>query len=451
MKKYLSLFLILVLCLSPAAYAAEGADEPFSVDAAAAILIEADTGDVLYEFNADEQRYPASITKVMTGLLTVEAAERGEVSLDDEVTLGPDLYTGIGYDGSSIQLQTGEILTIRDLLYAALLPSANEACNALAVTVAGSIPGFVDRMNQRAAELGMSSTHFQNTHGYHDDNHYTTARDVSLLCQEALSHPDFRTVVSSATYTIPATNLHDERVLKDTNALISNSVQGYRYQYAIGVKTGFTSKAGYCLASAAQKDHRTLIAVVLGGKNWIDHDVEVPHNYYVESRRLLEYGFNSFSWKTILDKIEPIATIPVELCDEQDYITLQPAESLSAILPNDLDPALFQRDIVRPEEPLQAPIEKGTVLGSITISYAGTTYGTVDLVASTSLERSQFLYILERIRWIFGQFWVRLVLLAVVILFLILALRKTIYGPSRRRKKRNREHAYSSSYRGRGR
>ena len=169
------------------------------------------------------------------------------------------------------------------------------------------------------------------------------------------------------------------------------------------------------------------------------------------SRRLLEHGFNSFSRKTILDKIEPIATIRVELCASQDYVTVQPTESLSAILPNDLDPALFQRDTVLPTEPLQAPIEKGTVLGTITISYAGTTYGTVDLVASTSLERSQFLYVLERIRWVFSHLWVRLLLLAAVILILVFALRRMVYGPSRRRKRRGRERAYSSSYRGRGR
>ena len=456
MKKYsslLSLFLVLVLCLTPAAYAAgESGEEPFSVEAAAAILIEADTGEVLYELNPDERRFPGSITKVMTGLLTVEAAEGGAFSLDDKVTLGTDLYTGIGYDGSSLKLQTGEELTVRDLLYAALLHSANEACNALAVVVSDSIPTFVELMNQSAGELGMTGTHFCNTHGYPDEDHYTTARDRAKLCREALTHPDLREVVSSATYTIPPTNLHEtERVLKNSNALVSNSVQGYRYQYAIGLKTGYTSKAGYCLASAAQKDHRTVIAILLGGKYWIENDQEVPHNYFVESRRLLEHGFNSFSRKTILDKIEPIATIRVELCDSQDYVTVQPAESLSAILPNDLDPALFQRDVVLPTEPLQAPIEKGTVLGTITLSHAGTTYGTVDLVASTSLERSQFLYVLERIRWVFSHLWVRLILLAVVILILVFALRRMIYGPSRRRRRRDRERAYSSSYRGRGR
>ena len=294
----------------------------------------------------------------------------------------------------------------------------------------------------------MTDTHFCNTHGYPDEDHYTTARDLAKLCREALTHSDLREVVSSSTYTIPPTNLHEtERVLKNSNALVSNSVQGYRYQYAIGLKTGYTSKAGYCLASAAQKDHRTVIAILLGGKYWIENDQEVPHNYFVESRRLLEHGFNSFSRKTILDKIEPIATIRVELCDSQDYVTVQPAESLSAILPNDLDPALFQRDTVLPTEPLQAPIEKGTVLGTITLSYAGTTYGTVDLVATADLERSQGLYILQCVRSFFSHTFVKVLLLAVVLLLLIVVLRTLVFG-RRRRGRYNSPKVYSSSYRG---
>ena len=172
MKKYHSLpafFLCLLLLFPLAAPAALAAEEDFTLAATAAILVEGNTGEVLFEMDADELRYPASITKVMTGLLTVEAIERGELSMDTVVTLGDDLYTGIGMDGSTQNLQAGEVLTVQDLLNCALIPSANEACNALASAVAGSIPAFVELMNQRAQELGMESTHFMNTHGYHDD------------------------------------------------------------------------------------------------------------------------------------------------------------------------------------------------------------------------------------------------------------------------------------------
>ena len=227
---FLSLFLLAGL-VSPAALA-DGQEILFSVEAAAAILIDADTGEVLYEQAPDERRFPASITKVMTGLLTVEAVERGELTLETTVTLSDTLYTGIGWGGSTQNLEPGEVLTIRDLLNCALIPSANEACNALAEAISGSIPAFVELMTQRAQELGMTSTQFMNTHGYHDDNHYTTARDIAKMCQTAMALPVFREIVSRGTYTVPATNLHDARVLQDTNALVSGAkVSGFRYQY----------------------------------------------------------------------------------------------------------------------------------------------------------------------------------------------------------------------------
>lgn len=455
MKKYHSLsafFLVLTLLFSLTVPAwADESGEDFTITAESAILVEAGTGEVLFEKDPDARRYPASITKVMTGLLVVEAIERGDLAMDNVITLGSDIYTGIGVSGSTAGLQEGEMLTVRDLLNAALIPSANEACNALATAVAGSISAFVDRMNERAAELGMTNTHFVNPHGYHDDDHYTTARDISVMCVEAMSHADFREIVSSGTYTIPPTNLHDrERVLKDTNALVDDSkISGYRYQYAIGIKTGFTTPAGYCLASAAEKNHRMLIGVLLGGKYWISSDnTVIQDNYFTESRRLLEYGFNNFSSKTVLDTIEPIGTVPVSLCKEQDYITVLPAQGITATLPNDLDPALFQRDVTLPDT-LQAPIEKGQVLGTISISYEGRDFGTVDLVATTSLERSQFLYVLDRIAWALSFLWVKLLLLVVVLLILLLVLRRAIFGPSRRKRRRNQ--SYSHSYTGRRR
>ena len=446
------LALLLVVGLSAPALA----EQEMSVTATAAILVDADYDQVLWEYQADERRYPASITKVMTGLLTVEAVDRGELSLDDMVELGGELYTGIGSGGSSVGLKIGEILSVRDLLNCALMPSANEACNGLAMAVAGSISAFVVKMNQRAQELGMTNTHFANSHGYHDDQHYTTARDIARMCQEAMKHPEFRKVVSSTSYTVPDTyNAAGERVhasftVHDTNALISNLRTGRSdllYQYAVGIKTGSTPEAGYCLASAAEKKGRTMIAVILGGNYWKSGGVFVEDNYFSESKRLLEYGFNAFERKTILNEIEPIATLPVELCEQQNYVTVQPAGSLEATLLKTLDPAEFEREVVLPEGSLVAPIQKGDVLGTITVTHDGQNYGTVDLIASTSLAFSQRLYILSRIRYWFDQLWVKLVLLGVILLLLLLAARRALLGPRSSYKSSRR----SGGYRGRRR
>lgn len=456
MKKYHSLsafFLALVLTLSLASPALASGSDSLSLNATAAILVDADYDQVLYEMAADERRYPASITKVMTGLLVIEAVERGELTMDQPITLLDDLYTDVGPGSSSQGLQEGEILTVRDLLNCVLLPSANEACNALASALDGSVSAFVERMNRRAQELGMDSTHFANTHGYHDENHYTTARDISRMCLEAMRHADFREIVSSTSYTVPATNLNPARELHDTNALVSNFRTGENrllYQYAVGIKTGSTPEAGYCLASAAEKNHRILVGVLLGGKHWYAEGNYVEDNYFVESRRLLEYGFNSFSSKEVLSEIEPIDTIPVRLCKEQDYVTVHPAASISATLPNDLDPALFQRTVSLPQE-LEAPIEKGQVLGTISITYEGRDFGTMELVAATSLERSKLLAALDALQRLFRPMWVKVVALVVILVALILVLRRMIFGPSRRNRRSGRQKTYSSSYRGRRR
>jgi len=439
MKKYHFLpafFLALALSTHlavPACAAVPGGDQDFSVNASSAILIDNDYDEILYEHNADERRFPASITKVMTGLLTVEAVARGELTLETPVTLDDNLYTGIGADGSTQGLLPGEVLTVKDLLCCALIPSANEACNALAVAVAGNIPAFVERMNAKAKELGMSGTHFVNTHGYHDQNHYTTARDVAKMCQEAMKNPDFREIVSLKSYVVPATNLHAARELYDTNALLSTFRTGRNdllYSYATGIKTGSTPEAGHCLASSATKNEQTMIAVLLGGESV---SASPDQNYFSESKRLLEHGFNDFSRREILNDMEPIDTIPVTLCAEQDYVTVQPAQSLEATLANTVDPSVFQREVNLPET-LEAPIVKGQKLGSIRLTYEGRDYGTVDLVAINALERSELLYFKQQALEFLDQLWVKAALAAVVLLIAALILRRALGGGSSRKK-----------------
>ena len=270
-SRLLSLFLSLVLItglLTTFASASSGSAilDEMDVNAKAAILMDPDTNEILYEKNAHEKMYPASITKVMTCLLTLEAVDAGQLTLEQTVTASQAIHTGIGDNASTADIKAGEEIRIIDLLYAALLPSANEACNVMAGAVSGDVASFVELMNQRAAELGMTGTHFANTHGYHDDSHYTSAYDIYLMCRQAMKNETFRTIVSSLNYTMPATNMHpEERIVRSTNALISNfRVAGYLYQYATGVKTGYTPEAGYCLSAAATKEDRNLMSVVMG-------------------------------------------------------------------------------------------------------------------------------------------------------------------------------------------
>ena len=444
----LLLFTLLAGLLMPtAALAAEGSGsailDSIQVQAKAAILVDDDYGEILYEQNAHEQNYPASITKVMTTMLVIEAVDRGEVALTDIVTVGNQVNLGIGEGGSGVGLKEGEQLSLEDLLYCALTASANEACNALAQFLCGDVATFVDLMNQRAAELGMEDTHFANTHGYHDDNHYTTAYDIYLMCHEAMKHPTFRTIVSSVGHTVPATNMSEARELHETNALVSTwRITGYWYRYATGIKTGSTPEAGYCLASSATKNDRNLIAVVLGAENPKNPDGSTNRLQFAESTRLLEIGFNDFSRQTILDEtVSDFPEVAVTLSKGANYVTVQPSGSLEATLPNDIDPAAFERKVELPAE-VEAPVEQGQKLGTVTMSYNGKEYGQLDLVATASVERSELLYRVDRIQKFFDQLWVKIVLIVLAVLIVVLVLRGLLLGRGRSR--------YGSSRRGGG-
>ena len=458
MKKYtfLSLFLALLLVLpltAPVALAAEGGSgsailDAMEVNAAAAVLVDPDTGEVLYEKNPHEQRYPASITKVMTCLLTLEAVDRGELTLEQTVTASQALHTGIGDNASTADIKAGEQIRVIDLLYAALIPSANEACNVLAEAVSGDVVTFVALMNQRAAELGMEDTHFANTHGYHDPNHYTSAWDIYLMCKEAMQYETFRTIVGSVGYTMPATNLHEEpREVHATNALISNwRVRGYLYQYATGIKTGSTPEAGYCLAASATKEDRNLISVVLGCEREPGTSGSDGFIYFDETIRLFDWGFNNFSRQVMLDETKrDIPEVAVTLGKDTNYVTLEPQGEIEALLPKDVGPENFTYSFTRNAESVEAPVEKGQQLGAITVSFNGKEYGTLPLVASIAVERDEWLYRFDRLEKFFGQLWVRILLVVIAVAVAVLLVRHFLFGGRRRRYGR----AYSGGGRGR--
>ena len=440
----LLLFSLLVTQLAtPAALAAEGDGagtsstvESMYIQAKAAILVDDDYGEVLYEQNAHEKNYPASITKVMTTLLVLEAVDRGEAALTDIVTVGDEVNLGIGEGGSGVGLQEGEQLSLEDLLYCALTASANEACNALAQYLCGDVATFVDRMNQRAAELGMEDTHFANTHGYHDDNHYTSAWDIYLMCKEAMQYETFRTIVSSLNYTMPATNMHEEpRIVRSTNALISNfRVFGYLYQYATGIKTGSTPEAGYCLAASATKEDRNLISVVLGCEREPNTTGSDGFIYFDETIRLFDWGFNNFTRQVMLDGTKrDIPEVAVTLGKDTNYVTLEPQGEIEALLPRDVGPESFTYSVTRNAESVEAPVEKGQQLGAITVSFNGKEYGTLPLVASISVERDEWLYRLDRLEKFFAQLWVRILLVVIAVAVAVLLVRHFLFGGRRRR------------------
>lgn len=417
----------------------------------AAILVDAKTGETLYDQAAHERRFPASITKVMTTLLAVEAIDQGELGRDQVIVVGPEVNVEVGQGSSTQNIKQGEEMRLEDVLYCALTASANEACNVLAQAVSGTVADFVALMNQRAAELGMKDTHFSNTHGYHNENHYTTAYDISLMCQEAMKHELFRTIVSSKEHIVPATNLHAERELHETNALISTfRITGYFYPYATGIKTGSTPEAGYCLASSASKDGRDLIAVVMGCEREPGTTGSQGFTYFTESKNLLEWGFNNTKEIPILDSTGFYYEVPVTLSSEVNYVGVEPKGDISATLPKDLDVSQFKKEAKLFAASVEAPVEKGQVLGTITVSNGDTEYGTLDLVAVAGVERSELLYRLDQLKKFFSQTWVRIVLVVFLVVVALLILRWLIFGKRRRYGRKSTGYG-GGQYRGRRR
>lgn len=423
------------LNIATTAYAATDPD----VQSKAAILVEADSGTVLYSKSADEKMYPASLTKMMTALVAIKACEDKIVSLDDVVTISSNVYFDISSDGSTQNILEGEEITLENLLYCMLLSSANEACNAVAEYVSGDIQTFVTQMNTLAANLGCQNTHFANTHGMPDENHYTTAHDLYLILREAIKYPTFTTIVGTEEYTMPATNLNEARTLKNTDNLIQEKSK-YYYEYAKGGKTGYTDAAGYCLGSFAQRDGLTLISIVLGANSVIAEDGSTQIQSFSESKRLFQWGFSSFSYKTIVGTTNLVCELPVELGKGVNSVVVRPEGALKALLDNDIDMSQVElKTTIYSEEAgetLQAPITEGDILGEAEVYIGNTSYGKINLVANTTIELDKTKYMKLEIHNALTNKYVKLVIVALIALVVIYIIFIIVYNINRSKKKK---------------
>ena len=451
-RRLFSLFLSFALLLPLFSLTSADAYEDFDLDAKAGLLIEADTGEILYEKNAHQENFPASLTKVMVALLVFEAIDEGKIALTDSVTATESAFEGLSSDGSTANIVPGETMTVEQLLNCMLIVSANEACNILGETLYGSVDAFVARMNERATELGCEHTHFANATGLHNSQHYTTAWDLYLITREAMKHDKFMEICNSKSYTVPATNMTDKpRELHSTNFLISNwRARGYVYRDAQGIKTGSTEEAGHCLVSSAVRGDRQLVSVVLGAeKITLADGKSTLTKSFSETIRLFDYGFDCFSRREVVSTDELVREVPVALSSEANYVVAHPAESITRMLPTELDLSELTRDITLPDS-VDAPIAAGDELGEMTVSYNGTVYGTVKLLALSDVSASWLLVARRDVADFFSRTVVRIVL--VVLLLLILAflfLRGN--GRGRRYGKRSSGRAAPAGYRGRRR
>lgn len=358
------------------------------VYAPSCILMDLDSGKILYSKNSNEKMFPASTTKVMTAILTLENKQ-----LTDIVTISHNSIYNVPYGYSTASLYEGEQLTVEQLLHVLLIPSANDAAFALAEYVGGSVENFANMMNAKALEIGCKNTHFVNPNGIHNDNHYSTAYDLALIGKYAMQNDIFKKIVSETTYTLPSTNKYDkaDRIFNTTNELIRSNSK-YYYKYATGAKTGYTENAKSCIIATATKDNVNLIAVILHDEK-TDTGISTRE---LDCKTLFEYGLNNYSIKPIISKnyIAKTITVPSATQDTKS-LDLIADKDLTALIPTDCDVSNSTANIVLNDN-ISAPISTGDVLGTITYTVDNYSY-TANLVASHDVYKFNFTKVLLEI------------------------------------------------------
>lgn len=353
----------------------------FKIYSDSAILIDSKTGNILAEKDMDKQVYPASTTKILTAILAIE-----KLDLDEVITASRSAVMAIPSGYSNAGIKENEKFTVSDLLDMFLIHSANEIGFIFGERISGTIEEFANLMNQKALELGCKNTHFTNPSGIQDKDHYTTAYDMALIAKYCMQNQTFRSIVCKKNCKIAPTDLYsEERYFKNTNSLLDSSDR-YYYEYAIGIKTGFTSQAKNCLIAASQKDGVELIAISLGAEATDDG----LSGRYVDTINLFNYGFEKYQIKEFLPANTSIQELTIKnATKETQNLNLLVKDSLSAILPADYDISTLQYSVELNEDIL-APIAKDTTLGKITYNIDGTDYSS-DLIASSDVEKSTIL------------------------------------------------------------
>lgn len=383
MKKVVTMFVALCLILSlysGAAFAEEKKTE-LADDSKSAILIERDTGTVLYEKNKDEKYSPASMTKIMTMLLIMEAIDTGKIKMDEKVTTS-EYAASMG--GSQIFLEPGEEMMVKELLLAMAIGSANDASVALAEKIAGSEEAFVEMMNDRVKELGLKNTHFKNTTGLPVEDHYSTANDMALMAKELLKHEEITDFTKN----------YESYLREDTDKkfwLVNTNKLVKFYPGVDGLKTGFTSEAKYCLTATAKKDGMRVIAVVFGAPTSKSRNAQIT--------KMLDYSFSQYATHPLYEKGKALEKAKVSKGDKK-YIEAETGESVSVLTKKGekLDKLTEEIEL---NEHIKAPLKKGEKIGVLKVKKDGKELVEVPLVAKENVKKASWWHLYKRA---FGMF-----------------------------------------------
>lgn len=442
---FLSLLLILTAlfpCLSASAFT----PSDFEVTASSAMMVNIDSGDVVYSKNTDSRQYVGAISNLMTALVVcdnVADIDNTFITIDKKLL---DHFLGSG--AAMSHFSAGQSCSVRMLLQFLLVSSGSDAALILADYVGGGdYLAFVDMMNDKADKLGMDGTNYVVPYGLYEDEQYSTAADTYKLMTAAFKNDDILSICSMSRFTADANEIYSARAVVTTNYLI-NKVSNYYYRYAVAGKTGYTDAGGMCIASMASKDGVSYYCILLGCPKTVNG--EIVRVDMTESIKLYKWAFSSFSFKTVTEKGEPIVGIDadgntvggvnVDLSWQTDYLQLYAANTVVALMPNDADRTSVIFEIDLQHDVYDAPIKSGDLLGTASIVYGGEKIGEVGLVAADSADYSFTLHVIRGIKWMCSTVIARL-LLIVLALGIILGIIFIIIS-NRRRKRRNRLRMY---------
>ena len=417
--------------------------DDYSGDVKAALLYDLNSDTLVFAQNIDERLYPASLTKVMTCLLTLEM----EDDLDTVVTVTKAGLKGQEPGGSNVALKVDEQMTVRDLLYCLMVKSGNDAASVLAVHNSGSIEAFVETMNRRAQELGCTGTHFMNPHGLHDDEHYTTARDMAKILRQAMQDPVFEEIFTTKEYTVPATNLSEARELKTTNYLIrSNGYPIVTDSRVLGGKTGNTSKAGRCLVTLSEKEGMRLISVVLGAKAVYGEDGYsfIRYGNFEETKSLLNFAYGRYTTMQVLNPTQVAGQFAVSGGEHNAFGSI--TEAMSAAVPQGSDFSTIRYEYTLNDGGLTAPVAQGERIGVVRVWYEDICLAQQELLSASPVAqerepvKSQRPASDEPAELWDGILWIALG--AAAVLFVLVLLLRMVSAAKRRRRRKKKNSAY---------
>lgn len=401
----------------------------------AVLLVSMDNGQTVYEKNADEKMYPASTTKIMTYIVAYENIDDVDNTRVEVKKSVIDKLLNTGSSMAFLSDHVGEKVKAIDLFYSLMVPSGNDAAMVLADYVGGGdIQVFVDKMNAKAQELGCENTHFQNPDGLHNEDHYTTARDLLKITNYALKLPNFKKISNTVNYTCEG----DDTALKTTNLLIDSNSE-YYYTYAQGIKTGTTDEAGRCLVTTGSADGQSYMLVLLGAP--YKEGVQEEYYTFLDAAALFRWCLTSLEITTVKTTQTPICEVDVKYAMNRKKITLVPQRDLNALLPKDLSPENIEVQCNVPDA-LEAPLKADQVVGTASVYYVDTKTGekqvieTVNLLPAEAVEHSGFMATLEIGGAIFKSYWFIILIGLIILIMLIYVIAAKIH---RHRKKKNRE------------